>query len=132
MVLPPLRRVNAGGRRFNHRRFNRRRFNHRRFNRRRFNRRGRAALQRREKESQIDPGFSPVVRISPRARRSFLPPPQRRLRQPVRLRILFPPHMRNRKCQRPRQFPAGPVQRVQPRAAARVLPRHLPHHHFRV
>ena len=38
--------------------------------------------------------------------------------------------MRNGECKRPRQFPAGPVQGVEARAAADILARHLPHHNF--
>jgi len=63
---------------------------------------------------------------------SLLPPPQRRLRQPVRLSVVFTRHVRDGKLQSARQLAAGPVQRVEPRTAAGILPRHLPHHYFRV
>src|SRR5579864_4104048 len=61
-----------------------------------------------------------------------LRPAQRRLRQAVRLRIVFPRHVRDGELQRPRQLPAGPVQRVEPRTAADILPGHLPDHYFRI
>jgi hypothetical protein len=55
---------------------------------------------------------------------------QRRLYQTVGLDIEFPLDMRDRELQRAGQLPAGPVQRIKPRTATDVFPRHLPHHNL--
>jgi hypothetical protein len=55
------------------------------------------------------------------------PAPERRLCQAVGLGVVLARHMRNRKPQSPGEFAARPMKRVQTRASADVLSRHLPH-----
>src|SRR5580658_2001592 len=81
------------------------------------------------KGEQSGRALAPVV-LNPR--REGSPPPRRRLRQPVRFRVILARPARNGKRQRPRQLPASPMQRVESLAAARILPGHLSHYNFRI
>jgi hypothetical protein len=46
--------------------------------------------------------------------------------------IVFPAYVGDGEREGPGQFPANPMQRIESRAAAIVLARHLPDHHFRI
>jgi len=58
--------------------------------------------------------------------------PERGLRQPIRLGIVFARNVRDGKVEGARQLAAGPVKRIEARAAANVLTGHLAHDYFRV
>ena len=65
-------------------------------------------------------------------RRDFAISPQSCLSQFVRLGVIFPAHVGNGECQRPRQLPAGPVEGIEAWTAADILPGHLPNNDLRV
>ena len=52
--------------------------------------------------------------------------------QPVGLTVVFARNMGDRKLERTRQFSAGPMQRIESRAATRVFTSHLLDHDFRI
>lgn len=59
-------------------------------------------------------------------------PANSRVGQAVGLRIVLARHVRDRKAERAGQLAAGPMQRVEARTAADILPPHLPDHDFGV
>ena len=52
--------------------------------------------------------------------------------QTIRLGILFPAHVRNRKSQSPRQLQASPMKGVKAGTTAGIFAAHLPDHNFGV
>jgi hypothetical protein len=50
--------------------------------------------------------------------------------QTIGFSVMIARNVGDREIERPGEFPANPIQGIEPRATATVLATHLPHHHF--